>query len=91
VKKCPSGALSYFLNKDEIKEESADKIVTESASLLKIEVSPNGPYIIKSQCLIVHSNGKEEIKTGTLALCRCGSSGNKPYCDGTHRKIQFKE
>ncbi len=89
VRKCPSGALSYYRN-DELPEESG-KIMSESASILKIEVSPNGPYLVKSECLIIHSDGREETKTGTVALCRCGASGNKPYCDGSHRKIDFRE
>ncbi len=90
VRKCPSGALSYYLNADEIKESEPDKIIAEAATVTKVEVTPNGPYIIKSECLIVHSDGKEETKTGTVALCRCGSSNKKPYCDGSHRKIEFK-
>ena len=89
VKKCPSGALSYFLNNEN--PETPEKVVSESASILKVEVSPNCPYLIKSECLIVHSNGTEETKTGTVALCRCGASANKPYCDGSHRKIGFAD
>jgi CDGSH-type Zn-finger protein len=45
---------------------------------------------MKSECPIVYSDGREETKTGTVALCRCGSSQNKPYCDGNHNKIAFK-
>lgn len=87
VRKCPSGALSYYLNANAPADE--DKVVAESASVMKIEVSPNGPYLIKTECLIVHSDGREETKAGTVALCRCGNSGNKPYCDGSHRKTGF--
>ncbi len=89
VRKCPSGALSYYLN-NEAPAESTDKVVAEAANILKIEVSANGPYLIKTECLIVHSDGREETKTGTVALCRCGASENKPYCDGSHRKISFE-
>ncbi len=89
VRKCPSGALSYFLNAETAATEPANKIVAESANMLKIEVTPNGPYIIKTECLVVHHDGKEETKTGTVALCRCGASSNKPYCDGSHRKNGF--
>jgi uncharacterized Fe-S cluster protein YjdI len=86
VRKCPSGALSYYLNKDEqVPEADANKVIAESANILKIQVTPNGPYIIKTECLIVHSDGREETKNGTVALCRCGQSKNKPYCDGSHR------
>jgi uncharacterized Fe-S cluster protein YjdI len=90
VRKCPSGALSYYLNAEAVADTTKDKVVAESASIMKIQVTPNGPYLIKTECLIVHSDGREEIKTGTVALCRCGASGNKPYCDGTHRKVGFE-
>jgi uncharacterized Fe-S cluster protein YjdI len=90
IRKCPSGALSYYLNTETMNNEPADKVVAESANMLKIEVAANGPYLIKTECLIVHSNGREETKTGTVALCRCGASANKPYCDGSHRKIGFE-
>ncbi len=43
-----------------------------------IEASENGPYLVKSDGEII------------TALCRCGASKNKPYCDGTHAKINFK-
>jgi uncharacterized Fe-S cluster protein YjdI len=89
VRQCPSGALSYYLNAEAEADESADKVVAEAAQILKVEVTPNGPYLIKTECLIVHSDGREETKTGTVALCRCGASTNKPYCDGGHRKIGF--
>ena len=90
VRKCPSGALSYYLNAEIVANETADKVVAESAQVMKVEVTPNGPYLIKTECLIIHSDGREETKTGTVALCRCGASGNKPYCDGGHRKIGFE-
>lgn len=90
VRKCPSGALSYYLNAEAVKTGEPEKIVAESASITKVEVTPDGPYLIKSECLIVHSDGREETKTGTVALCRCGASGNKPYCDGSHRTTGFK-
>lgn len=90
VRKCPSGALSYFMNADEVKENEPDKVIAEAATITKVEVTPNGPYLIKNECLIVHSDGKEEIKSGTVALCRCGASSNKPYCDGSHGKTGFQ-
>jgi uncharacterized Fe-S cluster protein YjdI len=87
VRKCPSGALSYFINE----AAGAEKDITgEAAQMLNIEVTQNGPILIKKECVIQHSNGRKEIKTGTTALCRCGASGNKPYCDGSHNKIGFE-
>ena len=90
VRQCPSGALSYYLNAEVAADEPSDKVAAESAHIMKVEVTPNGPYLIKTECLIVHSDGREEPKTGTVALCRCGASSNKPYCDGGHRKVGFE-
>lgn len=90
VRQCPSGALSYMLNKDLAAAQPADSIIGEAANMVKVEVTPDGPYLIKTECVIVHADGKEETKTGTVALCRCGASANKPYCDGSHRKAGFK-
>jgi uncharacterized Fe-S cluster protein YjdI len=90
VQKCPSGALSYFLNTDLTTEKTSDNVVAKSAQIMKVEVTSNGPYLIKTECLIVHSDGREETKTGTVVLCRCGASNNKPFCDGGHRKIGFE-
>ncbi len=91
VRQYPSGALSYFLNAETPVDKSTDKVIAESANIMKVEVTPNGPYLIKTECLIVHSDGREETKTGTVALCRCGASANKPYCDGGHKKAGFEE
>lgn len=88
VKKCPSGALSYFVNGESNAKD--EKIEAEPGNTMKVEITANGPYLIKSECLIVYGDGREETKTGTVALCRCGTSQNKPYCDGNHRKTGFK-
>ena len=86
VRKCPSGALSYEMNN----EATSQEIKSEAAQMLGVEVTPNGPILIKTECSIIHSDGRQEVRKGTTALCRCGASNNKPYCDGTHRKIDFK-
>lgn len=54
-----------------------------------IQVNKSGPYLVKGKFVLVGNDGKEETKEGSVALCRCGGSNNKPFCDGTHRKIGF--
>lgn len=50
----------------------------------------NGPYYISGAVKLSDPNGKEiSVEGEKLALCRCGSSSNKPFCDGTHQKIGF--
>lgn len=56
----------------------------------KIEIAPNGPILVHGTIEIKHSDGTVETKEKMVALCRCGASLTKPYCDGGHRKIDFK-
>lgn len=94
VSKCPSGALSYYWN-EEARAESGDshgavmKKIPGSDPVVKIEVTANGPYLVNTECLIIHSDGREETKHARVALCRCGGSGTKPFCDGSHKKRGF--
>ncbi|PBQ31395.1 hypothetical protein CNR22_06335 [Sphingobacteriaceae bacterium] len=83
VKKCPSGALSYFYNEV---EEKKDEVVTE----IKIEAVLNGPLLVYGNVLVKDSKGNEAQRNNVTALCRCGKSENKPYCDGNHIKHNFE-
>ena len=56
---------------------------------LEIKVAPNGPLLINGNCIITDKDGKQTTKDGTIALCRCGQSKNKPYCDGSHKQSSF--
>ena len=84
VKNCPSGALSYFSNKEG--EQKAEA----SADPVSIQVAPNGPLILKGSCIVTDAEGNEVVKENMTAFCRCGASSNKPYCDGSHKKIDFQ-
>ena len=53
-----------------------------------ITPTPDGPYLVKDLNNFVNQKGQIEAKE-TMALCRCGGSANKPFCDGTHAKIGF--
>ncbi|MER3465115.1 MAG: hypothetical protein C4329_12585, partial [Chitinophagaceae bacterium] len=56
----------------------------------ELQLTKNGPIIIKDECIIKHSDGREELIKGNIALCRYGQSSNKPFCDGSHSKIGFE-
>ena len=81
IDKCPSGALSYRLPGE---QPAIDQDV------LQIKVSRDGPLLVKGSVLIELPDGNTERREKAVALCRCGHSSNKPYCDGTHRKVNFK-
>ncbi len=82
VKKCPSGALSFFMNNE------ADRPAEEGRENI-VEAMPNGPLLVYGNFILKDSNGVEKKQSKVTALCRCGASGNKPYCDGSHVKINF--
>ncbi|MDD2243709.1 MAG: CDGSH iron-sulfur domain-containing protein [Dysgonamonadaceae bacterium] len=59
-------------------------------SLLEVKLFKNGPIHMEGKFNIVLPDGTNEVKEGTIHLCRCGSSKNKPFCDGTHAKVGFE-
>jgi CDGSH iron-sulfur domain-containing protein 3 len=51
----------------------------------------NGPYLVRGPVKLVDAEGNEfEVEGEAIALCRCGHSSNKPFCDATHRKVNFQ-
>jgi uncharacterized Fe-S cluster protein YjdI len=87
VSKCPSGALSHFMNH----EKDAPSNTNTSSINTTIEVTANGPLLVHGTVLVKDTNGQEVIKDKVTALCRCGASANKPYCDGKHKSINFTD
>jgi len=83
VKKCPSGALSYYMNTE---ADANKETVTESI----VEVMENGPLLVYGNITVKDKDGNEAHRNKVTAFCRCGQSSNKPYCDGTHTKVNFK-
>ncbi|MBF0278014.1 MAG: CDGSH iron-sulfur domain-containing protein [SAR324 cluster bacterium] len=55
----------------------------------RISCKPNGPLLVKFLDSLQNSKGENIPTKSAFALCRCGHSENKPFCDGTHRKIGF--
>lgn len=57
---------------------------------LKIQARQNGPYLVPGPLTVTDEAGEvKRIDQTTVALCRCGGSKNKPFCDGTHRTNNF--
>ena len=82
VKRCPSGALSYTVENIEHRDQDREPMVT---------VTKDGPYAITGGIELVNQARGEEASTEHYTLCRCGGSKNKPFCDGTHWHIGFKD
>lgn len=83
VKRCPTGAITF---------ESNDASVAETAAAVNsVMVSYHGPYFVNGDLDI---EGAADDMPGVkfrAALCRCGASKNKPFCDNSHEKIGFKD
>jgi len=61
--------------------------------MVRIKVRQNGPYVVEGdEVTLLDWNGKEyrPVNRASFALCRCGGSTNKPFCDGTHSRAGFR-
>lgn len=56
---------------------------------VRITIRNNGPYVVEGDFTLVDAEGNE-VPLAKRALCRCGASVTKPFCDGTHSKIGFQ-
>ena len=55
-----------------------------------ITVRKNGPYLVSGAVELRDADGNVYPAKNTVALCRCGASTKKPFCDGTHPKVGFR-
>lgn len=83
IKKCPSGALTYY------RHASTQETVKAEAETI-IEPTANGPLLVYGNVTLRDAAGNLTPKNKVTAFCRCGGSSNKPFCDGTHKKINFQ-
>lgn len=83
VEKCPSGALTYRF------EGSEDDVEPDYAT--QIGIIDNGPLWVTGGIPVTTSDGRELEVRARVTLCRCGASGNKPLCDGSHKEAGFTE
>jgi CDGSH-type Zn-finger protein len=79
---CPSGALSYSLGPEEHRDQDRPPAVF---------VSENGPYFVTGGIELVDAPWGEGASREHYALCRCGESKNKPFCDGSHWSAEFRD
>lgn len=82
VDQCPSGALGYY--------RTGEHRAVEAQKKMKVTVAKDGPYLVEAPVEIVDHEGRSKTEERTVALCRCGHSNNKPYCDGSHKKQKFE-
>jgi CDGSH-type Zn-finger protein len=82
VRRCPSGALRYLV--DGVEHKDFDN---EPA----IHIEKNGPLNVAGGIEFKDPDGYEPASKEHYSLCRCGASKNKPFCDGSHSRIKFRD
>lgn len=83
VAACPSGALRARRSRDPAPAEPPPEIVA-------ITVSTDGPLLLRGPLRLVNAAGDTIATADAAALCRCGATGNPPYCDGSHTRTGFR-
>jgi CDGSH-type Zn-finger protein len=83
VHRCPSGRLV-------LREVDADDDL-EPELEPSIGVQPNGPYWIRGRIPVESEDGTVWEVRNRMTLCRCGQSRNKPFCDGSHKIVGFRD
>ena len=82
IRQCPSGALSYAIEGTEHREHGGEPAVV---------FVPNGPYVVRGGAELEGAQMLEGATPDHFALCRCGQSKNKPFCNGAHWYTTFDE
>jgi CDGSH-type Zn-finger protein len=82
IRKCPSGALSYAIGGVE-----AEPLPRPP----KVVVSDNGPYAVSGGIELMNVEFGDGASREHYTLCRCGASANKPFCDGSHYRVNFRD
>lgn len=82
IRQCPSGALSYTIDGVEHRDQVREAMVT---------VTKDGPYAVTGGIELVQPHWGEGSSAEHYTLCRCGASKNKPFCDGSHWRIEFSD
>ncbi len=71
--------------------ETTPSASTENVQEMRIQIVPNGPALVLGKVKLIDQQGRTEHKETMFALCRCGASHKKPYCDGTHNYNGFTD
>jgi CDGSH-type Zn-finger protein/truncated hemoglobin YjbI len=79
---CPSGALAYAGGDGDPNETAAEASITPIV---------DGPYRVRGAVQVVGVDGRPYERRERQTLCRCGQSGNKPFCDGSHWYAGFRD
>lgn len=78
-----------FIATGEVERQTSEALA-EQGGTLAIRPLKDGPLYITGNLELCAGSGAQQNRTTKTALCRCGASKNKPYCDGSHKTIGFE-
>ena len=84
VMRCPTGALHFRRLDDGAQEE-------ELLGDVELQALTDGPMQVRGRVRLIDDEGAVIREDTRMALCRCGASRKKPFCDGTHNLIGFRD
>lgn len=82
IRACPTGALRYDGEGVDLEQPDEPTVV---------EIRPNGPLFLRGRVSLKAPGAEPQPEEYRFALCRCGASENKPYCDNSHRLVRFRD
>lgn len=82
IKRCPSGALGYTIDGEPVPAHPQPT---------GIFIAPDGPYVVTGEVDLIDTQFGDGANPQQYTLCRCGASKNKPFCDGSHWSIEFRD
>lgn len=82
IEACPTGALGY---------RRKDGVAEDPGSEVTIYPVRNGPLVIRGHLTVTSDDGGQFATGPRMTFCRCGRSGNQPFCDNSHRATSFEE
>lgn len=82
VRQCPSGALSFSLRQVEFQAQMREPAIS---------VTQDGPYAVVGSVELLGQSWAQGASPEHYTLCRCGASKNKPFCDGAHQDLPFRD
>lgn len=89
VDTCPSRALTY-LRKSGIPAPDPEK--SNALPRVRVQILKDGPALVSGDYILLDASKQPiPVQTEVAAICRCGASGKKPFCDGSHMRIKFKD
>ena len=83
VMRCPAGALHFRRLDGGPQEPESDGV--------SVRATTNGPLHVRGKVTILDQAGHVVREDTRMALCRCGASANKPFCDGSHARVRFRD